>query len=328
VKLQPGILACLLAGCVSQPTDVTSPSAPAVAAVLDDRQVMRIGLEFLPPDERFPSNASVRVEAPLAGATGALATDDGRALLHSDDPSLAPKLTHVDLEAIADPIARETMHFVADMVATDRQRARREVGIPFFDYRAFDEARGPLLVSERRLLEDQQQWMQQNGKRLLNRPLRLLARRLPIVHEFEIELQEFRSEHVPLTEPYRQQHGDRRKLGRMSMRLHTSDVEDPVEVVYIHHSGVRVGSSQSRAKMSLDFDLSDRINLSFRARHRYDNGDTSLRTDLIYRPSTHWSLHVAAGDNMDFLSTSSMYSLFESPMDGSPGLVLYAVHTF
>ena len=40
------------------------------------------------------------------------------------------------------------------------------------------------------------------------------------------------------------------------------------------------------------------------------------------------AVRLAAGDDMDFLSTSSIYSLFEAPMDGAPGLLLYAVHIF
>ena len=327
MKYQLGILACLLAGCVAQPTDATSLPTPDPVARLENGHVLRIGLEFLPPDERFPAASEVRVEPPLASASVLVDIDPATSPLRTAEPSRAPQLSNLDLEAIDDPIARETMHFVSDLVAADRQRVRREVGIPFFDFQPVDENRGPLLVSEERLLEDQQRWSQQHGTRLLKRPLRLLARRLPIVREFEIALQDFRSDHVPLTEPYRKQHGDRRKLGRLSMRVHTRDLEDPVEVVYIH-SGVRVGTSQTRGKLSIDFDLGKSWNLSFRARTDYEDGDSALRTDLIYHPSTHMSVHLAAGDDMDFLSTSSIYSLFESPMDGSPGLVLYAIHTF
>jgi hypothetical protein len=101
-----------------------------------------------------------------------------------------------------------------------------------------------------------------------------------------------------------------------------------MELVYIHYSGVRVGSSQAYGKLSLDFNLSRTINFTLRARTNYETGNSGIRSDLIYRPSQNMSVHLAAGDNMDFLSTSSLYSLFESPMDGEPGLLLYAVHTF
>ena len=64
-----------------------------------------------------------------------------------------------------------------------------------------------------------------------------------------------------------------------------------------------------------------------------DDSETATQGDFSpeqgqTNPFLHMSMHLAAGDDMDFLSTSSIYSLFESPMDGRPGLVLYAVHTF
>src|SRR5690606_18410390 len=109
---------------------------------------------------------------------------------------------------------------------------------------------------------------------------------------------------------------------------HTRDLSDPMEVVYIHHSGVRIGSSRTTGKLSLDFNLTETLNFTLRARSDYETGKSVIRTDLIYRPSHNMSVHLAAGDDMDFFATSSLYSLFESPMDGSAGLLLYAVHTF
>lgn len=337
MRFWPGILVCLLAGCVSQPTSSTPSGHPAAAQIaaaalpeLTSQHVLRIGLEFLPPDERFPELEPVRVEARRDATPAAeLRERVTRAVTpRNEEPSRTPRLAQIDFESIDDPIARETMHFCSDLIAADRQRVRREVGIPFFDFRYDDYTIEPLLTSERRLREDHEQWSQQHGTRLLKQPLRQLAKRLPIAREFELAIQDFRSDHVPLTEPYRKSHGDRRELGRMSVRLHIRDLDDPMEVVYIHPSGVRVGTSRLRGKMSLDFPLGETLHLSFRARTDYETGESGLRTDLIYRPSANVSVHLAAGDNMDFLSTSSLYSLFESPMDGSPGVLLYAVHTF
>jgi hypothetical protein len=332
LRFQLGILACLLAGCVTQSTESTSPSAPSdrLAAVPGQQGVLRIGLEFLPPDDRFPELEPVLAEPRVA--TSPKVSARRRAVqtieLGAEQPSRSPSLSQVDIDAIEDPIAREAMQFCSDLIAADRQRVVREVGIPFFDFNYEDPDRGPLLTSERRLREDHERWSQQRGTSLLKRPLRQLAKRLPIAREFEIAVQEFRSDHVPLTKEYRKAHGDRRKLGRLSLRLHVREFEDPVEVVYIHNSGVRLGTSQQRAKMSLNFDLSDTLQVGLRARTDYESGRSGIRTDLIYRPSPHMSVHLAAGDDMDFLSTSSLYSLFESPMDGRAGLVLYAVHTF
>ncbi|MFT4840887.1 MAG: hypothetical protein ACI8UD_000678 [Planctomycetota bacterium] len=324
------IAACLLTGCATQPPRGISPASEPSPLTHSAGHVLRIGLEFLPPDERFPDEADVRAEPRIASNPTSLASEQAvrPVALRFDEPSRAPRLSAIDFESIDDPIARETMHFCSDLIQADRQRVRREVGIPFFGFRDDVMELAPLLTSERRQREEHEQWSQQHGPRLLKRPLRQLAKRLPLARDFEIALEDFRSDHVPLTEPYRQAHGDRRKLGRMSLRLRTRDFGDPMELVYIHHSGVRIGSSQEQGKLSLDFNLSENLNFTLRARTNYATGESGIRTDLIYRTSENMSLHLAAGDDMNFLSTSSLYSLFESPMDGSPGLLLYAVHTF
>ena len=336
MRFQPGIsacltLACLLAGCVTQPTRSTSLATPnAPLAQIPNQQRLRIGLEFLPPDERFPNEDDVRAEPRLTNRPPGPASERAvrTVALHKTEPTRAPQLTQIDFASIDDPIAREAMHFCSDLINADRQRVQREVGIPFFDFRDSELDLSPLLTSERRQREEHEQWSQQFGPRLLQRPLRLLAKHLPLARDIELAIADFRSDHVPLSEPYRQAHGDRRKLGRLSLRLRANDFQDPLEVVYIHHSGVRMGSSQTRGKLSLDFDLSKTLNFTLRARTDYTTGDSGIRADLIYRPAQNMSVHLAVGDDMDFLSTSSLYSLFESPMDGSPGMVLYAVHTF
>jgi len=334
LRIQCGILACLLAGCAAQPSLSTSPDALStpLATLPDTQTAVRIGLEFLPPDERFPDPAPVLAEPSAEHAVGAAVSPRHRAFqpieLRPEPAPTMPDLATIDLEAIEDPVARETMNFCSDLIAADRMRVRREVGLPFFEFRSNELDSSPLLTSERRLREDHDRWSQQLGTDLLKRPLRLLARRLPIAREFELAVRDFRSDHVPLSEPYRQSHGDRRKLGRLSMRLDLRDTKDPVEVVYVHHSGVRVGTSQQQAKVTIDLPLSERLRFGLRTRTDYETGKSTLRSDLIYRASPRTSYHVAAGDDMDFLSTSSLYSLFDSPMDGAPGIVLYAVHTF
>lgn len=324
-------VACLLAGCVTQPTRATSPAPPtAPIAVIGSHHVLRIGLEFLPPDERLPASDEVEVERRLAMTAPVQASE--RAVrtvqLRNMESTSTPRLTQIDFESIDDPIARETMHFCSDLINTDRQRVQREVGIPFFHFRDCEMDLSPLLTSERRQREEHEQWSQQHGIKLLQRPLRLMAKRMPLARDLDLAFEEFRSHHVPLSEPYRQAHGDRRKLGRLSLRVRANDLTDPIEFVYMHHSGVRVGSSQNIGKLALDFELTETIRFTLRARSDYRNGDSGLRADLIYQPSANMSVHLAAGDDMDFLATSSLYSLFETPMDGSPGVVLFAVHTF
>jgi hypothetical protein len=175
--------------------------------------------------------------------------------------------------------------------------------------------------------QEQEQWLQAHGQSLLRRPLRQLLRRLPIARDVEVELDEFRSDHVPMSEPYQNEHRRSDGLGRVSMRVHASDLHDPVELVWIR-GPVRIGSSQQHGKFGIDLPLTEKLRLELRTKTGYESEHTGFRLDLSYRPSFSTSFHVAVGDDMDFLSTSSIYSLFESPMDGSPGLVLYAVHVF
>lgn len=358
------ILGCVLAGCIAQPAALTpmgetaagipsertaaastatalDPAMPLDAATACDAAALpfpfdpapastvrlRIGIEYLPPvagqEEPTP-----RVEEPAAAGDSARSPTfaQGRRSIGVETRSLL-ELAGIALDTVEDPLAREALRFVDDIAAADRRRVRREVGLPFFDPYRLEADSGPLLHSEVAMQNDRALWLQDNGMNLLQRPIRQLLRRLPIVEQLELDFADFRSDHLPLSEPYRKAHGDRRRLGRLSVRLHADDFADPVELVWMH-SGVRVGSSQQFGKLSIDWALSQHLQLAVRARTRYDTGSSAVRADLTYRASDFTSLHVSVGDDMDFLTTSSVYSLFEAPMDGTPGLVLYAVHIF
>ena len=93
-------------------------------------------------------------------------------------------------------------------------------------------------------------------------------------------------------------------------------------------SGIRLGTSQERLKVGFGRYISQGLRLELRSRHDYDSGSWRLRADLSWAMSEQTSLHLVAGDDLDFLTTSTVYSLFDSPMDGSPGLLVYAVHLF
>jgi hypothetical protein len=346
VRFQLGTFGCLLAGCVVQPTASAPTSAigregdPALAVVKSSVPpatfALRIGVEHLPPAtdtddepprcERLAASpvAAARREAPREALRDGLR--DGPRDATRPDGKTAPAL--LAMANTDDPLARETVHFVNDLIETDRRRVAREVGLPFFDFHAIDPDRGPLLASEVQLREDHEEWVHQNGTLLLKRPFRQMLRRLPIVQDLEVEFEDFRSDHVPWTAPYEATHNERRQhLGRISLRVHAGDLDDPVEVVWIN-SGLRIGSSQGIGKLGFELPLSDKVHLDLRGRTEYDTGEIGLRLDLAWRRSESTSVHLAIGDDMDFLTTSSLYSLFESPMDGAPGLVLYAVHVF
>jgi hypothetical protein len=329
------MVGCLLAGCATQPTTslprestLAEASAPGNLSALNEGLAppsvfaLRIGVEHLPPEESERDDPrDERLHLPTARTRARLAPVAAEPMRSAAERPL------LDFANTDDPIAHETLRFVSDVIEADRDRVRREVGLPFFDYfHGFDADRGPLLRSEQDLLDAQELWVLEHGTSLLQRPFRRLLRRLPMVRDVEVEFDNFRSENVPLSEPY-ETASRRGESFRVSMRLRASDLGDPVEVAGIWR-GLRLGSSQEAGKLSFDLPVTERLRLELRARTEYDTSDLGFRLDLSWRHSLSTSWHVAIGDDMDFLSTSSLYSLFETPMDGSPGLVLYAVHVF
>lgn len=336
MRYQLGVMGCVLAGCATQPTTTSrSPASvldaatpiPAPRHLLADAAlppfVLRIGVEHLPPDERAALEPP-RLEA-IAPSPAARPGPQEPPQQPTTLVDRAAQRWRYDLTQLEDPMAREALRFVSDLVEADRDRARQQIGIPFFDLYDVDPDRGPLLASEEALQADHEEWAQTHGRSLLRRPLRQLLRRLPIAQAVELDFDEFRSDHLPLSEPYEEAHRD--SAGRVSVRVRTGDLDDPLEVAYVF-SGVRIGTSQDTCKFGINWELMRDLTLALRAHTMYTVNDKGLRADLAYRATPRMTLHMAIGDDMDFLSTSSHYSLLESPMDGSPGLVLYAVHVF
>jgi hypothetical protein len=286
--------------------------------------VLRLGVEHLPPS----TDAQGEVPPPRLESTAPQGPPE-RLLLYAPEThsqnGVERKL--LELATTDDPIADEALHFVSDMLEADRRRVRREVGLPFFDFHDDEPDRGPLLVSEEDLQHDHEQWLQDHGTMLLRHPLQQLLRRLPIAHDVEVGVDSFRSENVPLSEPYVEAHDQRSRAPHVSVRVHATDLHDPVEVAWVW-AGVRVGSSRTIGKLGIDLPITDDLSLELRAHTEYASGRSGFRLDCSWRASQSTSVHLAIGDDMDFLSTSSVYSLFETTMDGSPGLVLYAVQIF
>lgn len=337
---QWGILCCLLAGCVVQPTE-TDPQ-PQRALVANARPVpatttLRIGLEFLAPEDDRAA-AEIRVESTLQARSAVpgtfaerpqepevrqKASEHARALTRRHTWTIDAR----DLAAMPDPVALQTLHFLEDLLDEDRASAEREVRVPFFDWQHHETTDDPMLASEFAQLQARDEWIHEHGPSLLKRPFKRLLRRTPWAQQVEVAFEDWRSENVPLSAPYQQMHGEQRHSGRVSLRVRTDDWADPLEISYVRR-GVRVGTSQDYCKFSWDLPLAEKLRLEVRTRHNYRDSDYTWRCNLIYQHSPRTSLHLSAGDDLDFLSTSSIFSLFESPMDGQAGVIVYAVHVF
>lgn len=293
---------------------------------------LRIGVEFLPPAAEEtalavpPSHARAETvaEPPTASPPERVRRSYGdreRAERHTWTMSAE------DLASIRNPVARETLHFLDDLMGEDRRRLKRELGTPLLTMQAIDfQSPGIDLYADERQAEEEAIWMSDEGIKLLQRPFRHLLRRLPMVEAFEDELDEFKSDNVPLSEAYVREHRTG-SLGRVSMKLRSRDLTDPVEIVYKNY-GLRIGTSQRRLKVGFAREILQDLHFEVRTRRNYDSTHWRIRADLSWVVSPTTSLHLLAGDDLDFLATSSVYSLFDSPMDGSPGVLVYAVHLF
>ena len=334
-----GILCCLLAGCVVQPTgrDPQPQREGRALAALPAPTTLRIGLEFLAP-EPDDTTAPVRVEPVDRRRSTMMSLDEAQARRAPTPVSLRDRVDALakrhtwtldagDLAAMADPVARETLYFLEDLLDEDRRSAHREVRVPFFDWQHHEATDDPMLTSEFTLQNARDEWIHEHGPGLLRRPFQRMLRRIPIAREVEVAVDDWRSDNVPFSEPYLQTHREEHNYGRLSMRLHTDDWADPVEVFYVRR-GVRIGTSQNYGKVSWNLPLTDKVRLELRGRREYDGSDFGWRCNLIYQHSPRTSINLSAGDDLEFLSTSSIFSLFDSPMDGEAGVVLYAVHVF
>lgn len=328
-----GIFGCVLAGCVAPvrpspvpPVAQSAPQLEPLAQSMPRGTVLRIGIEHLPPDERLQGPGEPRVETPKAPkALPQFAVDSAPRRREDVDAIRTHVLTSIDLDAIRDPIEREALHFLIDLVRNDQRRVRRTGGNPLLDFYLPDQQRSTLLVGEDLLLADQEEWLQTHGLQLLKQPFRQLLRRLPIARDLEMDFAEFRADYLPLSEP--RAAGTGGNPTRVSVRMHLGDLSDPIEVM-LSQSGFRIGSSQQIGKIGYQIALTEALGAELRARTDYDTGDVTVRFDLHYQPPGLTSYHLSIGDDMEFLNRSPLYSLLESPIDGAPGIVLYVVHVF
>jgi hypothetical protein len=340
-----GVLAaCLCSGCVVQPGPAKPQPAPTLAAVLPAASP-RIGLEFLPPvlDHDQPrAEPATRPTAPQAPNTPGgrrttaaapslqpwqlqqLPTTFGASLAEAEQVFRAAHT--IDFDAIANPVERETLRFVQDLIREDWRRSGRAGREPFFAWQPPDTGE-PLLWSEELAARNREEWLQSHGPAHLRKPLQQLLRRLPVVADLELELTQFRAEHLPLTQDYQDLHRGSGQACRWSVRLRPSQLQDPLEMVF-QFGPVRLGSSQKFGKVAVVQPLGDRLQAEVHWRTDYDRGSHWWRAELTYRWSRFTSLHCGYGDGLRMLPNTADAALLAAVPDGPPLLVVYAVHTF
>jgi len=323
------MLLWLLTSCATQP----APSDPRIAnaaAVQLPGTTPRVGIEYLPPEPGDGDAQPARVDGQRGGdrdaglAKGPPATP----LSRRDERQHTWTMDTDDLVALDEPLARYTLGFVQELIGEDKRRTRRELQEPLLLPRQADmQSPGLLLGMEQQQIATETEYIAEHGSVILQAPVRRWLRHTPLVRSLELVLDDFQADHVPLTQPYQASHTEERHLGRIAMRIRTNQLKDPVEIAYIK-SGVRIGSSRNTLKLGLSRELTDALTLEVNSSHDYDGGAWNCRADLIFYLSNKTSLHLVGGTDLDFLGTSALYSQVDSPMNGSTGYLLYAVHVF
>lgn len=333
MRLLFALLGCV-AGCALQPANDRRPTPreqPAlregiVAPMPNFDPEPRVGVEYLAPDAEVRGNTSepVFVE-PLRGEDPPRRATPSRP---KDPRTHTWLMDREDFAAVQEVEARMVLQFLDNLMGEDRRRVQRELGTPILEPQMRDlKSPGIELQSETAAREEAAAWLCEHGPGLLNQPLRRLLRQTPLVQQLELRLDEFKSEHVPLSGPYRHAHGDPGGLGRVSMRLHLARLHDPVELAYARR-GARISSNLERLKLGYRQEIADRLTLEVQGTRQYDTRAIDVRADLVYEIDDNRSLHLVVGDHLDFLDDSGVYSVFDSPMDGSRGLLLYALYVF
>ena len=342
MRFQLAILVCLLTGCAMQPTPVETMTAASISnrdllLQLAHSNSMRLGVEFLPP-----AADELAVSALPAAAR---AQDPPRPNLQLPRPQIQPKigaarrellsqekhtwlLSSDDLTSIHSSLERETLLFLDDVLEQDYHRSTFDLSTPILDAETIDQ-QSPLFVLPDGDCDADElaELMNERGLSLMRRPAQRLLRRMPIVHDAELEIQDFSSSNVPLSKSYRETHADQRSLGRVSVRVHAGQWNDPIEVNYLRR-GFRIGSSQEHLKIGLQNQLTDSLRLDANCEWNYDTQGFSARAELSFSAGPQTSVHLLVSDSIDFLVTSNQHSLYSTPLDGSPGIMLYAVHRF
>ncbi|GAB4141445.1 MAG: hypothetical protein Fur0037_08290 [Planctomycetota bacterium] len=315
-------LSALLIGCIAQPHRGEEDPIAKDGAMPRLGTSPRVGIEHVDGVDRTSSLPIVEAIRPTNPDRGAIAMGADRVR-----PAALPPGARADLPEERVEV-RLALTFIGAVMGEDRRRVDRELGTPILEPRVVDTSSpGIALPSEIAWREETDAWISEHGHRLLNRPLRRMLRETPIVRQLEVDLDDFKSEHVPLSGPYSEAHGQGGDLGRISMRVHLGDLRDPVGIAYMK-GGFRVSSSQEHLKLAVQGRIADTIGWEIHSRRPYGAGNWKARADLVWTIDPRNSLHIVAGDDMDFLSTSAIYSVFDSPMDGSKGIVLYALHLF
>ena len=220
---------------------------------------------------------------------------------------------------------RFALRFVHELMGEDRRRLQRELATPLLLGRMHHRV-DFLLEHDRREMEAESELLSEIGPGMLDRPFRSLIQEFDVVRDFEHAFQDFKANHVPLSDAWAQRNGRGRDLGHVSFRVRMSP-NDPMRVSWTN-SNWRVATGMRHGTIQYRWRLRNRLEAGAQVEHNWSNTDTRYRAELIIHHSATTRSYLAVSDSVDFLGGPTRWLGVESPFDGEPGILFYFEHEF
>ena len=339
LRLLIGLCLLLTAASCATPEVQVASSAQALAKAPpppSTGSVIRIGVEYLPPDAGLPSPAGLHESLfgsprPESAAHPDVVvgqpweqrppTPESRNNLGFSGLQARWELERAEIRAKQSTLERFSLRFISELIGDDRKRVKRAIGAPLLSSQQRLSSDSLSNFLDERDHQDHQRLLTENGTRMLRRPLRNAVKELPLFSDVEIALGEIRASNVHYVQK------SAPTLGRISARLRANHWEDPLELTWIRR-GIRVGSTQRHLKVSYTTRLAD--GLSFRLRSRYDYVDYGWRLlgNLEYKVNTYTTVNAMAGNRINTLSGPATFPGGPQSDEKAKGLLLYVEHLF
>ena len=334
LRLTPWVL--LLAGCAVpvRPTPAVHPRPAPIPSITH----IRVGVEILSDDPLTPGNGEVSPRpasrpanggGPVAGPTREPERPrDPRDLEPTGSRWLTPdRVERRDLDMVPEVADRITLRVLSGLVGRDGDRLPQALGWSFMQRAAAafdadsDWADGARLADENDALQDM-------AMGLVRRPLQHALRELPLVRNFEMELDDFKARNVPTSGAWLDSRAeDRYTTGRLSYRWRLSDGSDPLTVTYALQ-GWRVGVSRETVRAGFSTRLGDGIDVylgtTFDHAKDRSTSSTELRVDL----SARTRLRLQLATDIDAFPGPDLARQVEGSRHAGPGAMVYVETVF
>lgn len=264
------------------------------------------------------ASAGTRLDAPALSAISL--TRSGSREVRSDWPEATDPASEPSLAATL------VLQFELEIARGERLRTEQELLPPLLVPVSVDlQSPAMLLHSEEQLALEEQERVAADGPSALGRPMQGALRNSDLGIDLEEMLTEVqRGGTAPGT---RAQAGRGLDFGTPGLRLRIDRSEDPLELTW-RLGGLRAGASLETARIGFEQPLRHDLSFVGSIRARHEEGELGWRTGVLWRLGRRTRVDALTGTGLDFLPATGMHARYESPLDGSRGVLVQFVHRF